>query len=193
MALVRPYHLSYPFVFAHEGRILMIPETSGNRSVELYEATAFPDVWRLNTVLIPNICASDVTVCQWDGRWWMFAAVVDHDSSGWDTVSIFWADTVEGPWHPHPMNPVKKDVTSSRPAGALIQVDGRLLRPSQDCSNGYGSALTWCEVLELTETGFTERVIARQTCPGGGSGYYGLHTYNRSASFETVDKRSGRR
>jgi hypothetical protein len=193
VALVRPYHLSYPFVFAHDGRILMIPETSGNRSVELYEATAFPSAWRLYAVLIPNINASDVTVCQWDGRWWMFAAVVDHDSSGWDAVSVFWADMLEGPWHPHPMNPVKNDVTSARPAGALIQADGRLLRPAQDCSNGYGSALTWCEVVELTETGFTERVIARQTCPVG-SGYYGLHTYNRITSFETVDfKRSRRR
>jgi hypothetical protein len=193
VALARPYHLSYPFIFVHEGRILMVPETSSNRSIELYEAMAFPGAWRLRSVLVPNIDAADVTLHRRDGRWWMFVTGVEHDSSSWDTVSVFWAEALEGSWHPHPMNPVKYDVASARPAGALIEADGRLLRPTQDCSNGYGSALTWCEVVELTETGFAERLIARQACPPG-SGYYGLHTYNRTVSFETVDfKRSRRR
>jgi hypothetical protein len=193
VALERPCHLSYPHVFAHEGRIFMIPETCGNRTIELYEATAFPQKWELRSVLLSDIDAADATVYERDGRWWMFATVVEYDSSSWDTVSVFWADALEGPWHPHPMNPVKYDVVASRPAGALIESDGRLLRPTQDCSKGYGSALTWCEVAELTEAGFAERSIARQACPAG-SGYYGLHTYNRTASYETVDfKRSRRR
>ena len=190
VALARPYHLSYPLVFAHEGRILMIPETSGNRSIELYEATAFPGGWQLRSVLVPNVNASDATVFRRDGRWWMFAAVVEHDSSSWDTASVFWADAVEGPWHSHPMNPVKYDVFSSRPAGALIETGGRLFRPTQDCSNGYGSALTWCEVMELSETGFSERLIAHQSCPAG-SGCSGPHSYSRNAAYEAVDfKRS---
>jgi hypothetical protein len=190
--LVRPYHLSYPFVFAHEGRILMIPETSGNRSIELYEATSFPGTWQLRSVLVPNIVAFDVTVHRRGGRWWMFATVVEHDSSSWDTVSVYWANTLEGPWHPHPMNPVKSDVAAARPAGALIDADGRLLRPTQDCSSDYGSALSWCEVVELSETSFAERLIARQACPPE-SGYYGLHTYSRTASYESVDFKRWRR
>lgn len=192
VALKRPYHLSYPFIFEHEGRVLMIPETSGNRTIELYEATTFPQAWSLRSVLVPHIDAADATVCQKDGRWWMFATVVAHGGSSWDSVSIFWADMLEGPWHSHAMNPVKYDVTSARPAGALIEHEGRL-RPVQDCSNGYGSALAWCEIVKLIEADFAERVVARQSCPAG-SGYYGLHTYNRSTWFETVDfKRSRRR
>jgi hypothetical protein len=89
------------------------------------------------------------------------------------------------------MNPVKNDVASARPAGALIEIDGRLLRPVQDCSQSYGSSLAWCEVVELTETGFAEIVVARQACPAG-SRYCGLHTYNRTASFETIDLKRSR-
>jgi hypothetical protein len=185
-ALERPYHLSYPHIFAHEGRIFMIPETYSNRAVELYEATAFPQGWRLRATLLADIDAADATVHRRDGRWWMFATVTAHGGSGWDSVSVFWADALEGPWHPHPMNPVKNDVTAARPAGKMIELEGRLLRPAQDCSNGYGSALAWCEVVELSETAFVERTIARQTCPAE-SGYHGLHTFNRSASFEVVD------
>ena len=187
LALERPYHLSYPYVFGDDGRILMIPETAYNRTIELYEAKSFPERWSLRSVLMTDIVALDATVYREAGRWWMFATVMlEHDSSSSDTVSLFWADTIEGPWHPHPMNPVKYDVTASRPAGTLIRSDGRLLRPTQDCSKGYGSALSWCEVVELSETSFAERLVARQACPAA-SRYYGLHTYNRAASYETVD------
>jgi hypothetical protein len=184
LALKRPYHLSYPYVFAHDGRVLMIPETANNRTIELYEAKAFPQSWSLCSVLASNVIACDVT--QRDKRWWMFGTVIEpDDTSSGDTVSVLWADALEGPWYPHPMNPVKYDAAASRPAGALIESDGRLLRPTQDCSKGYGSALTWCDVMELTEADFAERLIARQACPAA-SGYHGLHTYNRTASFETV-------
>ena len=187
LALKRPYHLSYPYVFAHDGRILMIPETAYNRTIELYEAKAFPQGWRLCSVLVSNIVALDVTVYQTDKRWWMFGTVIEpNDTGSGDTVSVFWADALEGPWQPHLMNPVKYDVVASRPAGALIESGGRLLRPTQDCSKGFGSALTWCEVMKLTETDFAERLIALQACPAG-SGYRGLHTYNRTALLETVD------
>ena len=192
VALMRPYHLSFPFVFAHAGRILMIPETFDCRRIELYEATSFPTTWRLRAILLEDIHAADVTLRRHNGRWWMFVTVVEHISSSWDTVSVFWADALEGPWHAHPMNPVKNDVASARPAGALIEIDGRLLRPVQDCSQSYGSSLAWCEVVELTETGFAEIVVARQACPAG-SRYCGLHTYNRTASFETIDLKRSRR
>jgi hypothetical protein len=165
----------------------MIPETANNRTIELYEAKAFPQSWSLCSVLASNIIACDATVYQRDKRWWLFGTVIEpDDTSRGDTVSVFWADALEGPWRPHLMSPVKYDVASSRLAGALIESDGRLFRPTQDCSKGYGSALTWCEVVKLTETDFAERLIARQACPVA-SGYHGLHTYNRTASFETVD------
>ncbi|MDQ1408801.1 MAG: hypothetical protein QOJ41_536, partial [Acidobacteriaceae bacterium] len=50
--LVRPYHLSYPFVFRHDEAIYMLPETGGNRTVELYRARSFPFDWVLHRVLI---------------------------------------------------------------------------------------------------------------------------------------------
>ena len=64
MVLERPYHLSYPFVFEHDGEIYMIPETGDARRVELYRADRFPDRWSLHSVLIDNIAAYDVTLCE---------------------------------------------------------------------------------------------------------------------------------
>jgi hypothetical protein len=47
--LERPYHLSYPLVFAEAEEIFMLPETVGNSSLELYRAVAFPWKWQLES------------------------------------------------------------------------------------------------------------------------------------------------
>ena len=79
--LARPYHLSYPFVFAHDGELLMIPETSAARRVELYRAFDVPGSWERQAVLLDSIDAADATVLSHDGRLWLFAAVAAQDAS----------------------------------------------------------------------------------------------------------------
>jgi hypothetical protein len=189
-ALSRPYHLSYPFVFLDRDIVLMVPETSSNRTVELYEATRFPNRWRLRSVLLNNIDAADCTIF-FDAQsnlWWMFASVCEYDNSAWDSLSIFYSPTVDGPWQPHAANPVKFDSRSSRSAGPIIYAGGRLLRPAQDCTHSYGSGLVWCEIKELTPHRFEEEPIGRLAPRRG---YTGLHTYSRAGGFEVVDfKRS---
>jgi hypothetical protein len=184
--LTRPYHLSYPFVFVHDGVAMMIPETSENGTIELYEATRFPDEWRLRAVLMDKVEASDTTL-HFDARtqlWWMFSAITEFGSSSHDTVSIFFSDKLEGPWRPHAGNPVKLDPGCSRPAGPLLPWDGRLFRPTQDCTSAYGAGLVWCEITRLTPETFRETPVARRRPRRG---FTGLHTYGRAAGFEVVD------
>jgi hypothetical protein len=185
-ALVRPYHLSYPFVLTVDGTALMVPETSANRTVELYEAVSFPDMWRLRSVLLADIDASDATF-HFDPDqqlWWMFASVCEFDTAAWDTLSLFYAKSIDGPWQAHPANPVKLDSRSSRSAGPLVRRGGRLLRPAQDCSRGYGGAIAWCEIEELTPDRFRETVVGRSQPHRR---YRGLHTYSQAGGFEVVD------
>jgi hypothetical protein len=186
-ALTRPYHLSYPFVFTHDGAALMVPETSANRTIELYEACAFPGEWRLRTVLIDDIDASDTTL-HFDGAtglWWMFSAVSEFGGSSHDSLSIFFSPRLEGPWWPHRGNPVKLDPGSSRPAGPLLAWNGRLLRPTQDCTLTYGGGVAWCEIRRLEPTAFREERVGR--APVGRGARTPPHTYGRAAGLEVAD------
>lgn len=185
-ALARPYHLSYPFILIAGGTVLMVPESSANRAIELYEAVRFPDKWRLRSVLLGDIDASDTTLYfdPVQELWWMFAAVCEFDTTAWDTLSLFYAKTIDGPWQAHPGNPVKLDARSSRPAGPLVRRGGRLLRPAQDCSRDYGGAIAWCEIDQLTPDRFRETVIGRSLPHGR---YRGLHTYSQAGGYEVVD------
>ncbi len=185
--LRRPYHLSYPFLFVDEGEIYMIPETRGNRAVELYRATDFPRAWIGEGDLLSGIDAVDSTIQRIEGRLWMFTGVSNGNYSNSDELAIFSSDSLRGPWKPHPQNPVVSDVQRARPAGMLFYESSRLIRPSQDCGKAYGYALVFSEILRLTETEYEERLVGRimpERIPHAISN----HTYNRTERFEVVDR-----
>ena len=46
-ALVRDYHLSFPFIFSQKNQIFMIPETMSNNRLEIYKCQKFPNKWDL--------------------------------------------------------------------------------------------------------------------------------------------------
>lgn len=185
--LRRPYHLSYPFVFEHEGEMYMIPETRQKRMVELYRATSFPAAWTAEAVLLHDIDAVDATIQKIGGKFWMFSGVSSGMYSNSDELSLFFADALTGPWTPHPCNPVLSDVRRSRPAGALFYDGERLIRPSQDCGKAYGYGLVFSEVLTLSETQYEELPVNRLD-PDSAQGILATHTYNRTEQFEVIDR-----
>jgi hypothetical protein len=184
--LKRPYHLSYPFVFEHEGDYWMIPETGENRSVELYRATEFPWKWTLSKTLMEGAVFSDATVLFHDGLWWLFVSVDWFGSATQDELSIFYSETIAGEWKPHPANPVKSDGRFSRPAGRIIQQNGRLFRPAQDCDRTYGGGIVWFEITELTPTAFSERKITEWDGRAELS-MDGLHSFDQLGPLQTID------
>ncbi len=184
--LRRPYHLSYPFLFEQDGQMYMIPETKENRTVELYRADEFPTRWSLASVLLKDIFAVDATIHQANGKFWMFAGLSNGRYSNCDELGVFYADSLFGPWTPHPNNPVVSDVRRARPAGALFYENGKLIRPSQDCARAYGYALCFSEVLVLNEMEYLEKPLARIE-PGWVKGNLGTHTYSKTDDFEVID------
>ena len=181
-----PYHLSYPFVFESNGDMYMIPESIANRSVELYKASEFPHKWVFVATLLEDILAADATIHFHNEKFWMFTSISNGLYSNSDELSIFYADSLLGPWTPHPMNPLVSDVRRARPAGRLFYEDGKLIRPSQDCSQCYGYALNFSEVTILTEKEYEEKFIAN-VLPDWTKGNLGTHHYTRAGKFEVID------
>lgn len=184
--LKRPYHLSYPFVFEHDGEFWMIPETGENRSIELYRATEFPWRWELSTVLMEGAVFSDATILFHDGLWWLFVTADWLGASTQDELSIFYSEALDGEWKPHRANPVKSDSRLSRPAGRIVQQGGRLLRPAQNCDRTYGAGIVWFEITELTPTTFNERKIADWDGRAELS-MDGLHSFDQIGSLQAID------
>lgn len=184
--LEKTHHLSYPFVFDWRGERFMIPETGANRTVELYRATDFPRGWTLERVLMDGVYAVDATLVDIDGRWYMFANVGVEGTLNYDELHVFSAAAPDGPWRPHPRNPVKSDARCARPAGRLFWWNGSLYRPSQDCSGQYGSAIVINKVTRLTPTEFAERPVSRIEAKWA-PGLLGTHTLNSAPGISVAD------
>jgi hypothetical protein len=180
------FHLSYPFVFEHRGEMWMVPESCASETIDLYRGAPFPDRWIKEATLVAGIVASDATLFQHAGRWWMLATVRDDGGSHSDALYIWSAPEVLGPWVPHRRNPLLVDIASARPAGRIIRRAGRLIRPFQDCREGYGTALGLAEITRLDDNDFTQRI---DTVLRPGPLWPGrrLHTLNRAGRLECID------
>ncbi len=179
-------HLSYPFVFERDGQVYMIPESSAERRIALYRADQFPARWTLDCVLVDDIDASDATLVEQEGRFWLFAALSEGGSSSWDALGLFYADDLRGPWRAHPRNPVLVDARAARPGGSIVAQGGGLRRVAQDCSLGYGSGMTICRIDRLDPENYEQSVLAR-LAPPKDLGERAAHTLNRCAEFEVID------
>ena len=183
-------HASYPFLVERDGRVLMLPETSAAGELVLYEAAEFPRGWRRVKALLPNVAAVDASIVEYEGRWWMFAGILGRGQN--HTLFVWHAPDVMGPWTAHAANPVKTDARSTRSGGTPFLVDGRLYRPSQDCSRQYGGRVVLNQVELLSTTAFRERPV-KALGPGETSRYsYGLHTLS-AAGMQTLVDGYGRR
>jgi hypothetical protein len=182
------YHLSYPFVLEHEGQVFLIPESSSQGRVELYRATDFPTEWRREQILLDGLAACDATLLLDGGRLWLFVGVAAPNATMLDELHLFSAGAPEGPWHPHPRNPVVSDVRCARPAGAIQRWGSRLVRPGQDGSRRYGGAISFREIDELSLERYAEHEIARLE-PSDLGGARATHTYASDGRFEAVDLR----
>ena len=186
VVLERPYHLSYPFIFEHNGATYMLPETAGNRTVEVYRCIHFPDQWELATTLMTDIYAVDATLFESGGKWWLFANVKETGGSSLDALHLFYAqEPLSATWTPHPRNPIVKDIRSARPGGNLFVRNGHWVRPSQDSYRRYGYALQFNHITKLNENEYEERNLS--TFKPAGQKFLATHTFNQAGGLTVID------
>ncbi len=174
IVLREPFHLSYPCVFAHAGDVFMVPETLDAGAVRLYRADPFPTRWVPAGDLIAGRMA-DPTPFRFDGRWWMFACPTP---STHDTLALFSAPRLTGPWGAHPMSPlIAGDRRAARPAGRVTVWRDTPYRLAQDCVPRYGSAVRAFAITALREDAYAERECAQSPIVRAGAGWNrkGMH------------------
>ena len=169
-----PFHLSYPQVFSWEGQHYLVPESHQDRSVRLYRAESFPDRWAYVGNLLGGYHYVDPTVFRHADRWWMFVTTPEND-----VLNLYYSDNLTSGWKPHPGNPlIKFNAHIARPAGRVVEADGRLYRVTQDDAPSYGIQVRAFEILKLTETEYEERAVSDAPIVGpSGTGWNaaGMH------------------
>jgi hypothetical protein len=180
-ALSEPWHLSYPYLFTHENRVYCVPESLEHGSVELYELK--PATGKLEHVhcLVRGLAAADASLIYHHQRWYLFFTPAHATNT---ELHLWHADSLEGPFIPHILSPVKADISNARPGGRFIKIGEKLYRPAQNCTLTYGGSLIINEIKVLSETGFIEVPVATLEPPAG---YSGLHTLSFAGGFLYFD------
>ena len=182
----QPFHLSYPCVFAWQGKHYMIPESAAGKTLDLYRAEHFPDVWKKECSLIKNEKYVDTTI-------------VYHEESlyalGYHKVGNKWGLRV------FRLDLSKKELifiseesfseNIGRPAGYILEDEW--LRPAQDCSRFYGEAILWYHIDKIDNTTFKEHLVKKTTVEDLTVDKKAdrVHTYSKDSKYEAVDLRYG--
>lgn len=183
-----PYHLSYPCLFWHENTLYMLPETSNNKTIELWKCLEFPYHWEKSHTLINDILAADTTPFFFQDTWFLFTSTKENVKKYGTRLDLFWSDDIfSNQWHPHPLNPVKKNLLYERPAGYIIQNHGNLYRPVQDSIRRYGARMELREILHLSKTAYSEKTAAAIEPNQITKDNLGCHTLNYAGDFMVLD------
>lgn len=172
--IVQPYHLSYPHIVPFEGVWYCTPESARAGGVDLYAWNPEMRSWGFKSRLIHDARILDATLFRRERIWYLFGTL--RGDGSYDKLRIWWSNALDGEWRPHARNPVKVDIRSARSAGPVFEIGGRCYRPAQDCTNGYGRAVTLNRIDVLTPTEFSETTVSRVQPDPKGPYPDGLHT-----------------
>jgi hypothetical protein len=183
-SMVSSGHLSYPFVFENDGVTGYIPEHSSMRNVSFFllDENGIP---KERIEIIPNSDLIDSTIVQKDGILWLFATISGATENS--ELHIYYADSLRGPWLSHEANPVKVDAGASRPAGSAFFYQNSLFRPSQDCTNHYGSGIIINEIEVLNKNIFREKAVSEIRLESDHRYDFGIHTLSSAGGFTVLD------
>ncbi len=155
------FHMSFPYLFEFKDKIFMVPETSQNNDIRIYESLEFPNRWKLNQVVMTDIFAVDSMIFKQKNKWWLFTNInPDGSSDACSELFIFSSDDpLSKNWEPHLLNPVIVNSDLARNGGILYK-NNKIFRVSQKQSFGrYGAEFSINEIIKLTNNEFIEKKV----------------------------------
>jgi hypothetical protein len=184
----KPYHLSYPSVFKYEGTYYMIPESKQNKTIDIYRCVRFPDKWEFHKNMMSGIEAVDSTIFFHNGKYWLFSNnILNAGGNSYDELFLHYSDSLfSGRWTAHPANPIVSDIKRARPAGKIFEKNGKIYRPSQDCSRSYGYGLRLNEIVVINENEYKE-IEVDTAFPEWDHDVRALHTLNHEEDLTVID------
>ena len=191
IAVERDYHLSYPFVFRHNGEWYMIPESCAIHEVQLLKAVRFPYEWRYVTTLL-HAHAVDTTVHR-IGEKLLMLTFLPQSGSERVTPRAFWVH-----WEEDRTIQLEElswptfDSLLVRGAGKIIGAESADIRPSQiNGETNYGDGVLFSKI-QVSDSAYREEPIGKVEAGSLnilGLKADGLHTYAVSEQFEVIDVR----
>ena len=165
-------HYSYPYSVSCRGKEFVVPEVASHGAPYLFDPSG--ERGRVPLLGLENSRIVDPSIVEHEGHYYLFGGTPESAST---MLHLFVADALEGPYRPHPLNPVVIDPSRARMGGRVGMKGDRMIRYGQDNSGDYGNGIAVMEIRKLTPDDYEEREIARLSFPDA----KGPHTIDVSA------------
>ena len=179
-------HLSYPLITQKNGSVYVMPENHQQQKLSRFRLDEQTWEFTDETSLISGIPLLDATPLFHNSLYWLFATSGDGINDN-NALHLYYAETEEGPYQAHAGNPVKNHLDGSRPAGSIIEYEGQLYRPTQNCGEYYGKSITLQRITELNTERFSEEPVFDIHPDPNGPFPSGLHTINSADGILVID------
>ncbi len=184
IAIEEDYHLSFPFIFEHNGNLFIIPESSSANCIQIYKAERFPEKWSLYKVIASEFPAVDTIVLNND-----YSKVVLHTSVG-DSCSVEnYILTLDSDFNLIDKKKIKDfSEYGNRNAGRLIFEEDKIIRVGQNCTNGdYGKGIVFYDAKIIEKETELQAMWLKDFCDSQRDKYCGIHTYNECDGKVAID------
>ena len=188
VVLEESFHLSYPYVFEKDGKILMMPETHEDGCIQFYEAVEFPKKWKKLSVAVNDVNVVDTVI---ENGMFIGSAICPENDMSID-ICVYDKDGNKMPY-----SPVYKRCLDRRGAGMCFSFKNERIRPAQSCENGlYGGKIIFYKINQCDKERYSEEKFSEITPAmievNGLENVSGIHTYARTGKIEIVDAKSER-
>lgn len=182
------FHLSFPYIFEYNNEIYMCPETSQNKDIRLYKSMDFPFKWKLNKILINDVCAADTLIFEKDSKWWMFTNIDPLNvGENCSELHIFYSNSpLSNEWKSHRMNPIMIDSEKSRNAGLILENNSYYRVCQHQGFDSYGKSSSIREIVELSVDCYEEKLINEIT-PNFFRNLKGTHHVSKHNNYTAFD------
>jgi hypothetical protein len=181
-------HLSYPYILRHYGNTYVIPENNESHKLFMYRYSKEKGLMKDRVLL--NKGAIDPSIFKYKDIYYTFCTF--KDTGQYSNAHIFFTDDLENV-NPHRLNPISGDENTGRCAGRIIEVDDRIIRPTQNCKLTYGGSIIFKEIVRLSEGDYQEKDLF-EMLPKKDTGYnIGLHHFDYMNDLIVVDGRGKNR
>lgn len=170
-------HLSYPIIMEKNNSIFIYPENSESGFFSEYIYDREKDKLKFNKI-VSTQPLTDATPLAVGDDLYLFAT---SQPKSLENLYLFKYKHEIGQYVPFGNNPIVEGKGKSRMGGNFFTCEGKLYRPAQDCSCGYGKALTIFEVKSIWPEYIEESVI--KLTPISWKYNIGLHTINFDKTY----------
>ena len=168
-----PTHLSFPAIYRENNVIYVTPENSASGALFIYEYDRERDKL-VNQQLLHPEPLTDAIISKIGEKYKMYATCLPNPNG--NCLYEYESDNFLGPYKK--TSELVYNRSTARMAGYIIhEDDGKIIRPAQDCTNGYGEAVIL----------FEKDKELKRIAPPGMFMYSGLHTFNTFGEVGVID------